>query len=468
MLPEPPGPVCRADLGVDHQRPVPRSGQPGAHRVQVSQRADGQARAAEAARDLGEVGGREPDGAQRMPVRAEMMHLGPVRLVVVDHDQHGQAEPDDGFQLADAHQRAAVAERGHGQPVRPRDRRPDSGAEPEPDRLVGLGEAEAVRVRHRQVHARVAHEVARVHRDGALLGEQVVERDRQGTRIDGLAVALIRKRHIPPADFPAQPPPHPRRPAPAGPSFHDRGYLVVSWPHQITTIMKCPLPRRQQGGDGAGGRGDIAGDGHINGPVCAELRRVAVYLGDDRAGADQLPVPQCPHVQRAAPANHQVSAADQLGGQRRGKAAADIEIPGIAAEQALGRGRGGQQRPARVGQRLQVGPGPGDPGPAPGDEHRPPGPHQRINEGINGIRARSRTALRAGAARTVLAPTARTALPARRGRPHRARPSPHRAARRDPSWPFRGLLIAGAGQLPACTSSGSASSTVRRSPAAVR
>ena len=78
-----------------------------------------------------------------------------------------------------------------------------------------------------------------------------------------------------------------------------------------------------------------------------------------------------PHVERAAPADDQVGRADQLGRERRGEAAAHIEVPGIAAEQALGRGRGGEQRPARVGEPLQVGPGVRHPGAPPGDEHRP-------------------------------------------------------------------------------------------------
>ena len=50
-------------------------------------------------------------------VRAEVVHLGAVAVVVVDDDDHRQPEPDDGVELADAHQRAAVAERGDRQAV---------------------------------------------------------------------------------------------------------------------------------------------------------------------------------------------------------------------------------------------------------------------------------------------------------------------------------------------------------------
>ena len=69
--------------------------------------------------------------------------------------------------------------------------------------------------------------------------------------------------------------------------------------------------------------------------------------------ADQPAVPHRPHVQRAAPADDQVGAADQLGGQRRGEAAGDVERPRVAREQALGDGRRRQQRAAALGERLQ-------------------------------------------------------------------------------------------------------------------
>src|SRR5690349_10021377 len=119
---EPPGAAVAGHLGVDDQRGGTRPGQPVPDRGQVVRAAHGQGVAAEAAADRGDVGGREPDRAERVPVRAEVVHLGAVGLVVVDHDDHAQAEPDRGLQLADAHQRAAVAQRGHGQPVRPGDR----------------------------------------------------------------------------------------------------------------------------------------------------------------------------------------------------------------------------------------------------------------------------------------------------------------------------------------------------------
>ena len=85
--------------------------------------------------------------------------------------------------------------------------------------------------------------------------------------------------------------------------------------------------------------------------------------------------------------------ADQLGRQRRGEPAAHVQVPRAAAEQALGHRRGGQQRPARVGEPLQVGRG-RPPGAPAGDEHRPPG-------AAPGRRPARPTASAAGAARAV-------------------------------------------------------------------
>ena len=191
---------------------VARAVQPVPHRAQVVRAAHGDALAAEPAPDLGDVGRREPDRVQRIAVRPEVVHLGAVGLVVVDHDHHGQAEPDHGLQLADAHQRPAVAQRRDRQPVRPGDRGADGRGQAEPDRLVGLGEAEPVGVGHGQVHARVAHEVARVHGHDPLGREQVVELDRQGARVDPAAVAVVVVGHVPPADLGGDPVPQRRRP----------------------------------------------------------------------------------------------------------------------------------------------------------------------------------------------------------------------------------------------------------------
>ena len=61
----------------------------------------------------------------RLASPAEVVDLSPVGGVVVDDDQHPKAEPADGLELRESHQRAAVAERGHREPVGPRDRGAD-------------------------------------------------------------------------------------------------------------------------------------------------------------------------------------------------------------------------------------------------------------------------------------------------------------------------------------------------------
>ena len=174
-------------------------------RAEIAGRPHGDALEAEAPPDRGDVGRREPDRIQRVAVRPEVMHLRAVRLVVVDHDHHRDPQPHHGLQLADAHQRASVAERGDRQPVRPRDRGPDGRGQAEPDRLERLGEAEARLVGDRQVHARVAHEVPGVDRHGPLRGQQVIERDGQRARIDPLPVAVVLERHVPPPHLPRDP-----------------------------------------------------------------------------------------------------------------------------------------------------------------------------------------------------------------------------------------------------------------------
>ena len=61
----------------------------------------------------------------------------------------------------------------------------------------------------------------------------------------------------------------------------------------------------------------------------------------------------------------EVGRADQLGGQRRGEAAGDVERPRVAVEQPLGHRRGREQRAAPVGQRDQGRRGPGARAPRP-------------------------------------------------------------------------------------------------------
>ena len=144
--------------------------------------------------------------------------------------------------------------------------------------------------------------------------------------------------------------------------------------------------------------------------------------------ADERAVAQRPHVQRAAPPDEQVGVADQLGGDRRGEAAADVEVERVAAEQPARDRRGGEQRArcasasARSGSRAAA-------RAAPGQEHRAARAREQV-----GQPPRPPPAAATGAGR--------------RGRRRRPRPGPVYSA--------------------ACTSSGSPSTTVRRSATAVR
>src|SRR6516162_11437035 len=106
---EPPGWLGAGHLRVHHERTPARSVDPAGDGGQVGRRPDRDAGAAEAAADFRDIGRREGDVAERMAVRAEMVDLRAVGLVVIYHDEQAQAEADRRFELADPHQRAAVA-----------------------------------------------------------------------------------------------------------------------------------------------------------------------------------------------------------------------------------------------------------------------------------------------------------------------------------------------------------------------
>ena len=117
-------------------------------------------------------------------MRAEVVDLGAVGGVVVDHDEHRQPQAAERLELGQRHQRAAVARARRREPVGPRDRGADARGRARGRRLERLREDEAVRVGHAQVHRREAHEVPGVDGDGALVREQRVERDRQRARVE--------------------------------------------------------------------------------------------------------------------------------------------------------------------------------------------------------------------------------------------------------------------------------------------
>ncbi len=120
----------------------------------------------------------------------------------------------------------------------------DRGRQTEPDRLEGLGEAEAVLVGHRHEHARVAHEVARVDAQHPLRRQQVVERDAQRPGIDAAGSAGVVERHVAPADGLA-------RGAGGGPA--PCGSRLGSRPGPAATRGQSHRHRRRPRGGPAGG-----------------------------------------------------------------------------------------------------------------------------------------------------------------------------------------------------------------------
>ena len=175
--------TSRVDLGVEHEGPSGAASQSRRPSRSSSERAVRPWQPAARA-ERGEVGVGELGEVDGLAHRAEVVDLGAVRGVVVDDDEHRQAEAPERLELGQRHQRAAVAERGDGQAVGPRDRRPDRVAEREATHWKACGKTKPGGVGHAQVHRRPAHEGARVDDDRALGGQQVVERDAQRARVE--------------------------------------------------------------------------------------------------------------------------------------------------------------------------------------------------------------------------------------------------------------------------------------------
>ena len=144
---------------------------------EVETLADRRASQAHGAAEGGEVDIGKLDQVQWMTMWSEVVDLGSIRGVVVDDDEHSQAEPRDRLEVRQADQCAAVAERSHGQSVWSRDSRADGGGQAKSDGLEGLGEDEAVLVGYAQVHRWIAHEVTGVDRDGPLQRQQSIKRE---------------------------------------------------------------------------------------------------------------------------------------------------------------------------------------------------------------------------------------------------------------------------------------------------
>src|SRR5690606_10250653 len=153
-------------------------------------------------------------------------------------------------------------ESGDREPVRAGERGADRRREAEADRLESLREAETLLVRNLEEHARVAHEVPRVDGDDALGGQEVVERDRQGARVDATVAGEIGERDVAPPQLGAEASP-------------DRSRAVP--PRRSGGVVRCRVDARE---DGPGGDGDIADDTEGQLTVDPERVRGVVDLDD--------------------------------------------------------------------------------------------------------------------------------------------------------------------------------------------
>src|SRR5450756_1282015 len=88
-------------LRVNHHGPVARSCYPVGDGGEIVWAGDRDTSAAETAPDRGDVGGRESDMVKRVTAGAEVVDFRSVGLVVVDHDEQVEAEPDGGLKFAD-------------------------------------------------------------------------------------------------------------------------------------------------------------------------------------------------------------------------------------------------------------------------------------------------------------------------------------------------------------------------------
>jgi hypothetical protein len=287
---------------------------------------------ASSAVDRREVGVGELGEVDRVSLRAEVVHLGAVRGVVVDHDQQRQTETHGGLELGERHHRAAVAERGDAEPVGPRHGGADRRAEAEAHRLERIREDEAALVGNRQVLGGEAEEVPGVRRDRALGGEQVVERDRQRARVDELRGAGVLVRLVAPAP--------PRDQAP------DLRGARVRAPPAASGERPCERPRRL---------GRVGGDPDIAAMEPPRRVRVDVDLHHLRADRDQVAVPRRPVVQPGAEGDDQIRPADQLDPERRREPAHDPERVREAREEAVRHRARRQQRAREVAQLLDRG-----------------------------------------------------------------------------------------------------------------
>ena len=115
------------DLGIQHHsRRIAGGCQPLGDGIQVARSPDRDAVQPDGAAQRGEVDVREPHDVERVALRSEVVHFGAIRGVVVDHDQHPQAESRHRLQVGQPNQCTPVAKCRHRQLLRPRKSRADT------------------------------------------------------------------------------------------------------------------------------------------------------------------------------------------------------------------------------------------------------------------------------------------------------------------------------------------------------
>ena len=279
-------------------------------------------------------------------MRPEVVDLGAVGGVVVDHDEQRQPQAGRGLELVQRHHRAAVAERGDGQAVRPRDAAPIAFAEAEPDRLERLGEDEAAASGTRRYIAGPAHEVPGVD-DDRPLARAAGRRARSRTRAGRRSRRPWRRRTARRASGG-------RRCARGGRVRRPAAVAAASSSASSAVSVARASPTH---GEVAAGR--------------AERRRVDVDLHDARRIADERAVARRPVVRRAPNASTRRPAARARCASGEANPPEMPSEKGVAVEDPVGHRRGGEQRADARAQLLERLAAHREDRAAPGDDHRP-------------------------------------------------------------------------------------------------
>ena len=241
------------------------------------------------------------------------------------------------LEVGQRHQQAAVADRGDGQPVGPRDGRPDRVARgARPTHWKACGKTKPCGVRDPQVHRRVAHERAGVDDHGAL-GREHARRARSRASAGPASRATARR----------------ARRASAPPAISAASATLRRAPPSSAARRS----RRQRGDQRLGGLAGVADDAEVDRPVRADRLLVAVDL--DHAWRRSTSAPwRVVHTFSDAPKATTTSASpiSRCAG-RRGEPAGDPDRERVVLEQPVGDRRGRQHRAGQLAQPPQRGPG---------------------------------------------------------------------------------------------------------------